>query len=124
MKEKEKRRQQRYPLSVQQSAVERMRLGVNVSALAAELGVDRTTLYIWKRRSERGAGLPAGESSQDEQAYRIQELEAKVAGLEGELGRASLEVRFFKGALRRIEESQPTKLETGASVSMPKSAAG
>jgi transposase-like protein len=36
---------------VKQHAVERMKLGENVSALARELGVDRTLLYLWRART-------------------------------------------------------------------------
>jgi transposase-like protein len=42
----------RYPMRFRERAVERMRLGENVSQLARELGVDRSCLYAWKRKSE------------------------------------------------------------------------
>ena len=125
---KKKKRYKRYPASVRESAVERMRLGVNVSELAAELGVDRTTLYYWKdQREQRGAKqqlAPKGAEPVDERDYRIRELESKVSGLEGELGRAALETRFFKGALRRIEESRQKNENSGAIASSPRSATG
>src|SRR5262245_49722779 len=45
-------------------------------------------------------------AAKDERDYQIRELTLKVAGLEGELGRAELEKRFFVNALRRIEASE------------------
>jgi len=64
---------------------------------------------MWKRKGE--GLLPYREAAQqghpaaadDPQAKKIRELEAKIAGLEGELGRRSLEASFFKSALRRVE---------------------
>jgi transposase-like protein len=116
------RRQQRYPAGVRQSALERMQLGVNVSALAVELGVDRTTLYYWKRQAE--AAAPPAAAALEQRDYRIRELESRVAALETQLGQASLETRFFKAALRRIEASRPQSARPGATASSPRSAAG
>src|SRR3982751_4932378 len=98
-------RSNRYPVGFQRDAVERMKHCEDVGKLAEELGVSRGALYLWKRRLE---GLPSyrdaarrGEpaSMDDPQAKRIRELEAKIAALEGELGRNGLETRFFKNAL-------------------------
>jgi len=116
----------RYPISVQESAVEQMRLGVNVSQLAEQLGVSRGTLYQWKGRAERRdttalVGSPAADPL-EQRDYRIRELESRVAGLEGELGRAELEKRFFESALRRIEESRQKKENSGGTTSTPRSA--
>jgi len=114
----------------QRDAVERMQHCKDVSKLAEELGVSRGAMYLWKRRVE---GLPSyrdaarqGEpaSLDDPQAKRIRELEAKIAALEGELGRSSVEIRFFKGALRRIEETRRADAEPGGTASTSKSAAG
>src|SRR5215469_13311860 len=46
-------KQKRYSLEFRERAVRRMKLGDNVSRLARELGVDRTCLYIWKRKLEQ-----------------------------------------------------------------------
>jgi TolA-binding protein len=117
-------RYQHHPVGLQLATVERMRLGANVSALAEELGVDRTLLYLWKKRGapkrERDS---ESEADFDQREQQIRELQAKIAELEGELGRAGLEVRFFKGALRKIEASRQRQEETGATASTPKSAA-
>ena len=105
-------------------AVERMRAGENVSALASELRVRRKLLYEWKQLVEQGrplrtmgrpartaadpkAGDPAG-------AERVRELESLV-------GRLTLENRFFKGALRRIKELRQQNNESGAVASSRRS---
>ena len=44
--------------------------------------------------------------------------------LEGVIGQKTLELDFFAGALRRIEESRRKKGKTGATASTPKSAGG
>jgi transposase len=130
MAKKVNKRSNRYPVGFQRDAVERMQHCKDVSKLAEELGVSRGAMYLWKRRVE---GLPSyrdaarqGEpaSLDDPQAKRIRELEAKIAALEGELGRSSVEIRFFKGALRRIEESRRANEEPGGTASTSKSAAG
>lgn len=121
----QRRRYKHYPASVRESAMERMRLGVNVSELAEQLGVERTTLYVWKGKNENAQSKRsvAGRADViDERDYRIRDLELKVAGLEGELGRAELEKRFFEAALRRIEESRQRKETTGVTPSSPRSA--
>ena len=110
MAKNKNKRSNRYPVGFQRDAVERMKHCEDIGQLAEELGVSRGALYLWKRRGEgllsyRDAarrGHPA--ATDDPQARKILELEAKVGALEGELGRSHLEARFFKSALRRVEE--------------------
>lgn len=130
MAKKVNKRSNRYPVGFQRDAVERMKHCKDISKLAEELGVSRGVLYLWKRKGEgllsyRDAarqGHPA--AADDAQAKRIRELEAKVASLEGELGRRSLEASFFKSALRRVEELRRQSDAPGATASTTKSAAG
>ena len=51
-----KKRVNKYPKVSRQMAVERMRNCDNVSALAQELGVDRTVLYHWRNLTPGEAG--------------------------------------------------------------------
>ena len=44
-----KRRVGKYPEAFRRMALERMKDSPNVTALAEELGVDRTVLYHWQR---------------------------------------------------------------------------
>lgn len=122
-----RKRYKRYPISVRESALEQMRLGVNVSELAEQLGVHRTTLHYWLRqflKARKSESMKTTPDPMDERDYRIRELELKVAGMEGELGRAELEKRFFEAALRRVEVSLQKKGENGATASSPRSATG
>ena len=136
---KQKKRYQKYSASVRESAVERMRLGVNVSQLADQLGVGRGTLYAWSKRAEQrtGAAPPSaaadafeqyrrrvGELGCKQHDQRIGELEAKLAAAEGELGRVELEKRFFEAALRRIKASRQNNEDSGVTASSPRSATG
>ena len=130
MAKKENKRSRRYPVGFQRDAVERMKHCADITQLAEELGVSRGALYLWKRKGE---GLPSYQvaarqghpaSAEDPQSNRIRELEAQVAGLEGELGRRSLEASFFKSALRRVEELRRQSDAPGATASTTKSAAG
>ncbi len=130
MTKKPKKRSKRYPVGFQLDAVERMKNCEDIAKLAEELGVSRGALYLWKRKAE---GLPsyrdkAREEYQappdDERARMIRELEAKVASLEGELGRRSVEASFFGSALRRVEAARRQNDKPGAMPSTTKSAAG
>jgi transposase-like protein len=105
-------------------AVERMRAGENVSALASELRVRRKLLYEWKQLVEQGRPLrtmgrpartPASPKASDPGgAERVRELEALV-------GRLTLENRFFKGALESIEELRQARGASSSVASSPKS---
>jgi transposase-like protein len=130
MAKKPNKRSKRYPVGFRLDAVERMKSCEDIGELAEELGVSRGALYLWKRKGE---GLPsyrdmAREGYQappdDERARTIRELEAKVASLEGELGRRGLEASFFRSALRKVEAARRQNDEPGAMRSTTKSAAG
>lgn len=113
-----------YPIRFRQRAVERLELGESATRLAQELGVHRTTLYGWKRKIEkRRRARPAGKP-RDSRDLRIEELEAKVARLEGMVGRQWLELDFFDSALRRIKDKRPRNAASGDTASTPRSAAG
>jgi transposase-like protein len=112
-----------YPMRFRERAVERMKLGENVSQLARELVIDRTSLYIWKRKLE-GRGARVSGKERDERDLRIEELESKLVRLEGVVGRQWLELDFFESALRRIEKMRRKSDGNGEPASMPRSAAG
>ena len=120
---REPRPYRRHPIGLKQQAVERMKLGENVSALARELGLDRITLYRWRSNS---ITVPSAEPAvgYDPQQRRVQELEAQIAGLEGTLGRKEMELDFFAGALRRIKGTRQQRSISGETASTRKSAEG
>jgi hypothetical protein len=75
-------------------ALERMKQCENVSALANELGIDRTVLYHWKNHLKAIDGGAADSP--------IRELRKQVRDLKRVLAEKTLEVDFFKGALQKI----------------------
>ncbi len=60
----------------------------------------------------------------ESQKEQITLLEAKVASLEGELGRRTLEASFFRSALRRVEGLRRQSDEPGGTASTTRSATG
>ena len=96
----------------------------NVKVLAKELGVARQQLYMWRQQAEGREKASDPDASEDPRDRRIRELEKKVGDLQGCIGQKTLELDFFAGALRRIEESRQKKGKTGATASTPKSAGG
>jgi hypothetical protein len=130
MAKKPNKRSKRYAVGFQRDAVERMKNCEDIGKLAEELGVSRGALYLWKRKGEglpsyrdrARAGYPA--PPDDGRAQTIRALEAKVASLEGELGRRSWEASFFKSALRRVAGLRRQSEGLGEMPCMTKSAAG
>ena len=120
---KKPRSYRRYPIGFKQQAVGRMKTGENVTELARELGIDRSLLYIWNRKIEgRPYGIEAWKVP-DRRDQRIQELEAKVANLEGALGRKGQAVDFFDAALRTIAATRQKRSGTGERASTERSGA-
>src|SRR5262245_3947028 len=93
--ERQMGKQKRYSLEFRERAVRRMKLGDNISRLARELGIDRSCLYIWKRKMEQRPYRRKGGSEKDWRDHRIEELEAKITRLEGVIGSQWLELDFF-----------------------------
>ena len=130
MAKKMNKRSRRYPVGFQRDAVERMKHSADIGKLAEELGVSRGALYLWWRKF---AGLPSYRvaarqghpaSAEDPNSSTIRQLEAKVASLEGELGRRSVEISFFRSALRKVEGLRRQNEELGEMPSMKRSATG
>ena len=124
MSEEPRRKWDRYSAEFRQQALERMKTCDNVKALAKELGVARQQLYWWKQRAEQRANPREPGATEDPRDRRIRELTKKVAELEGVIGQKTLELDFFAGALRRIEESRQKKGMSGETASTLKSASG
>jgi transposase-like protein len=124
MSEEPRRKWDRYSPEFRQQALERMKTCDNVKALAKELGVARQQLYWWKQRAEQRANPREPGATEDPRDRRIRELTKKVSELEGVIGQKTLELDFFAGALRRIEESRQKKGMSGETASTQKSASG
>jgi len=124
MSEKAKRKWERRSAAFRQSALERMKNGENVRALAKELGVPKSLLYWWKQRFEGRLKPKELGAAEDPRDQRVRELEKKVGELEGVIGQKTLELDFFAGALRRIKESRQKRSSSGETASTRKSAGG
>lgn len=114
----------RYSMRFRQRVVERMQLENNIVQLSRELGLDRSMMYIWKRKLEKRAYGNVRSGEVNPRDRQVKELEAKIAGLEGVIGRQALELDFFEGALRRIRETAPRNGGNGETTSTPKSEVG
>jgi transposase len=114
----------RYSMRFRRRVVERMQLEKNIVQLSRELGLDRSMMYIWKRKLEKRAYGNVRSGEVNPRDRQVKELEAKIAGLEGVIGRQALELDFFEGALRRIRETAPRSGGNGESTSTLKSAVG
>jgi transposase-like protein len=110
---KQRRGPKGIPAGVKLNAVERMKLGCNVSELAAELGVHRASLYDWKERF-RDPAKREGLVEMDPRQSRIRDLEQQVNELQSTVGRQTQELSFFEMALRQVEPQQ-ARGEHGAS---------
>ena len=124
MSEEPRRKWERCPAALKQHALARMKCGENVRALSQELGVSRSLLYWWKQQAEGRLRPKEPGVAVDPQERRIQELKKKVAELEGVLGQKTLELDFFAGALRRIEESRQKRSRSGGTASTLRSKGG
>jgi len=111
-------KQAEYAMELKLAAVQRVRAGESVRAVAQELGIRRKRLYVWKDRYaelgeaglvRRRGGRPrkkaaeAGSGSETK-VGRGQLLAARkrIAELERKVGQQELELDFFGEALRRI----------------------
>lgn len=133
----------KYSTEFRRAAVARLRDCPSVTGLARELGIRRKWLYEWKKqfpelcggvagneeaaeggsgRSKRGqqrsedllVGDPGAASEQRRLRERIGELERLTA-------RQALEIDFFRGALRRVNERRAANEPTGVKASTVKS---
>ena len=111
----------RHSVEFKRQAVEKMRQCDNIEALARELKIERKLLYTWKwqfegRPERRHANLSESAEQRKESKLRQENQRLKEA-----LADKTLELDFFKGALRRIREGRPNNTGSGASASTPKS---
>jgi transposase-like protein len=92
-------------------AVERMNDCPSVSALAKELGIDRSNLYEWQRQLEHASESSARVTSP------IREIRKQVRELQRVLAEKTLEVDFFKGALQKVEARRQSSRGSGGTAS-------
>jgi transposase len=102
----------KYPEAFRRMALERMKDCASVTALAKELGVDRTVLYHWQRNTDFSEGGTANSP--------VRKLRKEVRDLKRVLAEKTLEVDFFKGALQKIEARRQSSSGPGEKASTSK----
>ncbi len=103
-------------------AVEQWRDGKSITELASELDVHRNTINNWIRGKARYR-VASQEEDVSPASQKMEALKLQVEALEATVGRQAMEIRFFKGALRRVEELRQNKQGNGGTASTPKSGA-
>ena len=121
----------RYSAEFKRQAVARLEGCTNVTALAAELGIRRKFLYLWRdqfaQRGEaalqRGPGRPPqsprllAPPPPTAQERQLATLTERVALLERELGRKQLEVDFLAGTFAHVRGVMASRTKPGATPS-------
>ena len=102
----------RYSNEYRQMVIERMKQSNNITALAKELGLERSQLYVWKRRLN-----PESRATERLPATREEQLERRVNELERALANKTLELDFFKGALQTVETRRRQRRNSGGKTS-------
>jgi transposase-like protein len=110
----------RHSVEFKRQAVEKMRNCANIETLARELQIERKLLYSWKWQFEGRPEPRRANLSQTAEQRAENKLQEENRRLKESLAEKSLELDFFKGALRRIKEGRPNNTGSGASVSTPK----
>ncbi len=112
VKKQGKRGPKRIPVSTRAFALEEMKIGTDVSALAKRIGVNRSLLYLWQKQERQGGGLD-GVVAKSPEDLEIERLKAQVGELEAVVGRKQGQVDFFQSALRRVEALQESSRGNG-----------
>jgi transposase-like protein len=120
-----------FSLEFKRGALARLAAGELVSKLATEFGVHRQLIYKWRDAERAGSmGRRRGPPTKAERLAReaalaeAGELELarrRIVELERKIGQQAVDLDFFRGALRRIEASQPASEGLGVTKSSPRS---
>jgi transposase-like protein len=102
----------------------------DVTALAAELDIERGLLYKWRRKYLSGGpealhaiGRPAharepfGEALPDPSPLAADANQRRIAELERKIGQQQLELDFFRAALRHVREARLKRGGSGETAS-------
>ena len=114
----------RHSVEFKKQAVERMKACGNIHELARELDLERKLLYTWKRQFEGRPEPRHANYAENKQKRAETKLEQENQQLKAALADQTLEIAFFRGALRRIKEGRPNTTSSGATASTPKSKSG
>lgn len=132
----ERARVRKHATEFKLAIVERMMAGEVVEALAKQYKLARSMMYRWRDAYrleglaglERGKGRrPAGEAREPirraaatKDSAVEQKLRQRVAELERKVGQQAVEIDFFKGVFKRLEELPKAK-RRGGDASTPRS---
>jgi|SRR5215469_11806587 transposase-like protein len=98
-------------------AVERLKACDNIVALSEELGVHRRLLYNWRDQLDP---VDVGDQAPPENS-RESTLRKEVSQLKRLLAEKTMEVDFFRSALRKVEARRQKSGSTGEKASTKKS---
>jgi transposase len=113
--------QRKYGEKFRAEALKKLEKCTNVSALARELGIRRKWLYQWRDQARARAQAGASEAARTQEDKERAKLQRKIEELERLVGQQSLELDFFKGALRKVEARRQSNGATGGAASTSKS---
>lgn len=111
----------RHTREFKRQAVERMKTCGNIRQLARDLDLQVKLLYTWKGQFEGRPGPRHADYMGTPEETVEKKLRQEIAHLKQSLGERQLEIDFFRGALRRIEEGRQSNTTAGGPASMPKS---
>jgi transposase-like protein len=136
---KRKRRLWRFPDEFCAAAIQRVKDGETIQAVARDLDVQKRQVYAWIYRAERRAAGSGGHSA-GATASRAQNRQAVQRGgrpspenfyaeavvqenqqLKQALAEKTLEIDFFKGALQKVEARRQSSGKVGGTASTPRS---
>jgi len=89
-----------------------MKSSANITALCKELGIERRLLYKWRDQQ-----TPADEIGEPSPEVAESELRRQIAQLKRLLADKTLEVDFFRGALRKVEARRQSNTTAGETAS-------
>ena len=121
MKKSPKRRE--FPAALKQRAVERMKKGESVTALAREYQVERSRLYDWRDQWDGGMGfggrvrLPKAALEKKARGNELDAARGLIAELQRKVGEQEMALDFFRGALRQVNQSKRTGNGSGSMAS-------
>ncbi len=137
-------RKRKYDTAFRRDAVRRLNDCASVTSLARELGIRRKWLYEWKKQFPElcpgaagdealGGGAEEGERPAPPHpppeasppdlggAAEQRRLRQRIGDLERLVAHQALEIDFFRGALRRVNERRAASRPSGAAASTAKS---
>jgi transposase len=97
-------------------ALARMEDAPDITVLAAELGLSRHLLYVWRRKFRAGGAgalnMPGHPGGAEEAARLVTAAlgenasQSRIAELERKVGQQQLDLDFFRAALRHVRETR------------------